>query len=218
MNLDNQTRNIALFLLLVCLVQFGYPITVLEGRGWLLAYQAAYMLLFVSGTFIAKERPWQLWLNGASGAVFFGFNLWYAVRPETDIANIAAYFALIPFHSLIIYTLVRFTAIQQRVNAATFMAAVAIYLLLGAVFVPIYGALETFYPGSLVDTGPGEVELVWQQFVYYSYITLNTVGYGDILPVSLVAKSLSTFESMVGVLFLALAVARLVNLYDKNDG
>ena len=68
------------------------------------------------------------------------------------------------------------------------MAAISIYLLLGAMFVPFYGALELFSPGSFIDTSPQAVELGWQQFVYYSYVTLNTIGYGDILPVTLTAK------------------------------
>ena len=212
-----QTRNIGLFLALVVLVQFGYPITV-HGRGWLLLYQSFYALMFVSGGFIARERPWQLWLNAASAATFFVFNLWYVAAPENDAANIAAYFALIPFHLLIIYSLFRFTEIQTRVNAATFMAAVAIYLLLGALFVPLYGALEIFFPGSFIDTSPESAELVWQQLIYYSYVTLNTIGYGDILPVTLVAKSLSTLEGTLGVLYIAFVIARLVNLYDRDDG
>jgi hypothetical protein len=54
----------------------------------------------------------------------------------------------------------------------------------------------------------------WQQFVYFSLITLSTAGYGDILPASMWARMLSGIEVTVGVLYVAIMMARLVSLYE----
>jgi voltage-gated potassium channel Kch len=50
-------------------------------------------------------------------------------------------------------------------------------------------------------------------FTYYSYVTLTTLGYGDIIPISTSARSLALLEAMMGQLYLAVLVARLVGLH-----
>ena len=57
----------------------------------------------------------------------------------------------------------------------------------------------------------------WQVIVYYSYATLSTLGYGDVLPVTAWARSAATFEAVVGVLYTAVIVARLVGLYAAGE-
>ena len=63
--------------------------------------------------------------------------------------------------------------------------------------------------GAEPVNGPATV----MQFMYFSFVTLTTLGYGDILPLSGVAQSLVTIEAVIGVLFPALVIARLVALY-----
>jgi hypothetical protein len=53
--------------------------------------------------------------------------------------------------------------------------------------------------------------------IYYSLTTLTTTGYGDILPVSPWARSLANAEMVIGVLYLAILMARLVSLYSQAD-
>ncbi|MCK9869665.1 potassium channel family protein [Nocardiopsis dassonvillei] len=60
---------------------------------------------------------------------------------------------------------------------------------------------------------PGGGRVTWQQFVYFSYATLATTGYGDVVPVSAWARSLSAAEGVVGTLFLTTVVARLVGAF-----
>lgn len=60
----------------------------------------------------------------------------------------------------------------------------------------------------------------WQDMIYYSYVTLTTLGYGDILPQTMLAKVAVSAESIIGVLYLTIIMARLVSLYsaDVNAG
>jgi MFS-type transporter involved in bile tolerance (Atg22 family) len=73
--------------------------------------------------------------------------------------------------------------------------------------------LEAAIPGSFVDNTL-ETPVRWQQFVYYSLVTLSTAGYGDILPSNMWARMLAGLEATIGVLYVAILVARLVSLYE----
>jgi hypothetical protein len=69
---------------------------------------------------------------------------------------------------------------------------------------------------TFVD-GLGSAEIFpWQNFVCYSYLTLTTLGYGDVLPVSLWARSMTSLEAIIGVLYLTIIMARLVGLYAQK--
>ncbi|MCA9889861.1 MAG: two pore domain potassium channel family protein, partial [Anaerolineae bacterium] len=67
---------------------------------------------------------------------------------------------------------------------------------------------------AFVDTTvePGQV-FPWQNFAYFSYVTLTTLGFGDIQPVTLVARAAVTIESVIGVFYTTVIMARLVSLY-----
>ncbi|MBE7529378.1 MAG: two pore domain potassium channel family protein [Chloroflexi bacterium] len=97
-------------------------------------------------------------------------------------------------------------------------AAVALYLLLGALFVPLYGLLNMLQPGSFRDGTLPDAPLQWQQLVYFSYTTLTSSVYGDILPVSWWARSLANLEIIAGMLFIAVVMSRLVALYSESKG
>ena len=56
----------------------------------------------------------------------------------------------------------------------------------------------------------------WQQLIYYSMITLTTVGYGDIIPVNAWARTLAALEGMTGVLYIAVLMGRLVGIYRQE--
>ena len=95
------------------------------------------------------------------------------------------------------------------------MLSKAVYFLLSLFFVPLYGMLEIASPGAFVDNVTG-TPVQWQQLVYYSLITLSTAGYGDISPVSPWARMLAGLEVTVGVMYVAILMARLVSLYDAQ--
>ena len=60
------------------------------------------------------------------------------------------------------------------------------------------------------DAGHGTI---WDQLLYFSFTTLTTLGYGDIAPLSPIARIWTVFEAIFGTLFLAILIARLVGLY-----
>lgn len=103
----------------------------------------------------------------------------------------------------------RFTVTARTVNSETLYAALSTYLLAGTFFGQIYWSIEMFHPGSLVGPDP----LSELSAVYYSFVTLATLGYGDFLPRTDIARGVATFEVIGGQLFLAVMVARLIGAF-----
>ena len=113
---------------------------------------------------------------------------------------------------------------QRRVTVETISGGICVYLLIGFTGAFLYSLVELFHPGSLrilaveqfppseshryVYPHPG-----FDLLLYYSFITLATVGYGDIIPLTTAARSLSALEAILGQLFLAVFIARLVGMH-----
>ena len=100
---------------------------------------------------------------------------------------------------------------EKRITADIIMGAICVYFLMGLMWAMGYSLLEMFEPGSF-QIPPG-MDIAGPDFGYYSYVTLTTLGYGDITPISGPAQSLSTLEAAMGQLYLAVLVARLVGVH-----
>jgi hypothetical protein len=109
---------------------------------------------------------------------------------------------------LILAAVLRATEVSWEVIAA----AVVVYMFLGMIWAGLYSTLELLNPGSFsmanVSTGPTS-----QQFGYFSFTTLTTLGYGDIAPLSGAARAFATLEAMVGQIYLTVLIARLVGAH-----
>lgn len=106
----------------------------------------------------------------------------------------------------ILFYLVR----QEEVTADMMMAGASEYILIGILWACFYVLIETVYPGSF---NFGGTKMDRSGFLYFSFVTLTITGYGDVLPVSVQARSLAMLEMLTGQLYIAMTVARLVSLY-----
>src|SRR5262249_53108679 len=101
-------------------------------------------------------------------------------------------------------------------------AGLSAYLLAGLFFGVLYWVLEGTWPGSLAVLAEGtQSNFSLTVAIYYSFVTLATLGYGDIVPRSEVARGLAIMEAVAGQLYLAVLIARLVSLYvqrEEQDG
>ena len=83
------------------------------------------------------------------------------------------------------------------------------YILVGAAWAEIFGFLDILYPGALQLPGGA---LSFSEFIYFSFSTLTSLGYGDIVPVHPMARSLAVLEALTGQIFLVAIVSRFVRL------
>lgn len=123
------------------------------------------------------------------------------------------------FCLFVVLNLLRFILRAPRVNSEVLCASVAGYLMLGLVWAAAYILTALLVPGSFVfSAGPAPSgSMLGFTALYYSVITLTTVGYGDIVPVSGAARMLAMMEAMTGTLYMAVLVARLVSLYSSSN-
>jgi hypothetical protein len=106
----------------------------------------------------------------------------------------------------------RFAISATQVDAEHLYAALSAYMLAGIFFGLFYWVLEQIGPGTFAATG----SFTRMSALYFSFVTLATLGYGDIVPRTDVARGLAIVEGVGGQLFLAVMVARLVSLYSRG--
>jgi hypothetical protein len=123
------------------------------------------------------------------------------------IVNILA----IIFFTFLIVVILNHINREKEISFDIIMGVICVYLVIGIIWADIYSLLETFQPGSF--NLPEGIEVKAAHFVYFSYVTLTTLGYGDITPISNPARNLAVLEAMMGQLYLAVLIAGLVGKY-----
>ncbi len=112
---------------------------------------------------------------------------------------------------------------RDEITADTVYGASAVYMLLGLAFARLYLALLKLDPDAFAASELllSQVDqLGWKAsglIHYYSLVTLTTIGYGDVTPVAPLARNLAAIEGIMGQLFIAAVVARLVSLYSHES-
>jgi hypothetical protein len=106
----------------------------------------------------------------------------------------------------------RFAMGTARVDAEHIYAALSVYLLAGLLFGVVHWTTEQTWPGSLTDAASqaGGAPFSLSAAIYYSFVTLATLGYGDIVPRSEMARGVAVLEAIGGQLYVAVLVANLV--------
>ena len=109
------------------------------------------------------------------------------------------------FFAFMVVVILAYIFKAKQITFDTIAAAICAYFLIGLMWSSIYAILPpgSFHPPQNIDAGSFS-------FRYYSYVTLTTLGYGDITPISNQARSLSLLEAITGQIYLATLVARLV--------
>ena len=116
------------------------------------------------------------------------------------------------FMAFIVIVILSFIFREQEVTSNTIYAAIVVYLLIAIMWAFIYTVLESIHPGSFAIS-EGHIEAGRPLFIYYSFITITTLGYGDITPVTAPANSFALIEAVTGQIYLVVLVARLVGMH-----
>lgn len=145
------------------------------------------------------------------------WNAW----PESRIAWAAASQVFtIAFLGLTCSIVLRHVLAQPHVTQDSLSGALSVYLLFGAVWASVYFLVYLLDPTSFASTidslaaprQPADLSNSEATFIYYSFVTLSTLGFGDIYPTSQLTRTLSWMEAVLGQMYLAVLVARLVAL------
>jgi voltage-gated potassium channel len=169
---------------------------------------------FLSGVYAVSSKRAQ-WITALILAVSVGtLHTMFAFRPDPKLV-VPMLICTIAFLAFTLVSLLRAVILADGVTRDTIYGALSVYLLMATTWGAAYLLLETLQPGALA------IDLVrhpnhrmdWFDCIFYSYATLTTLGYGDIVPVTAQARSLSILEAVSGVLYVAVLIARLVGVY-----
>jgi hypothetical protein len=199
-----------LFLLLSLLLAILLT-PVLDRDGWrrLVLAGVTFIPVIISTVRLSqiKSRVWPLVSLMLVNMAFVVAGNTFRSRALTGIrwALLAAFFALT---AVGLFSYLRSSRIVTQAHLYT---AVNIYLLLGLLWATLYLAIDAFDPGSIqVGSHPAERET---NLLYFSLVTLSTIGYGDIVPLSGESRILAALEGVTGVLYIAITVALLISRF-----
>jgi hypothetical protein len=131
------------------------------------------------------------------------------------LAEVAAYVGTVLFMGFTAVTILWHTLAEGEVTTDTLYGVACVYLLSGLTWTSLYLLVETAQPGSFYVSSAQNLDhmINWSDLMFFSFVTLTTLGYGDITPVTSAARSLAVIEAVFGVLYNAILIARLVGLY-----
>jgi hypothetical protein len=200
-------KGLSAFSLLLFVVIFVIPPMLEPGSGRRRAADVAYALLLVSGVLALGQRAAvrRSLMSVAIVTLAVDLGSWFVAVPQTWVEG-TSLLSLVVFLVVVLAQTLR----AGPVTLHRIQGAIAAYLLLGVIWAYAYSLLSLLRPGAFsgaVNTLDGA-----RGWLYYSFVTLTTVGYGDVLAVHPAARSLAMLEAVTGTLYLAILIGRLVGL------
>jgi Ion channel len=206
-------RDPLLTALTVLLVLLMFVVAPLHAAGVIhaQAYGIGMGLVLVAGVFVMSASPF------AVAAMLLAIGLLIAARllPSAEQARLNVRFeaaAWVTIGFALIWVVARAVFAPGQVTYHRIIGAVLLYLTIGLVFVGLFTLVGVVSPGSFsglrIDNAPG----LASELIYFSFVTLTSIGYGDIVPVHPVARSLCNMEGIIGQLYPATLLARLMTL------
>jgi len=139
------------------------------------------------------------------------------LHPHLVTPSVRHAFGLL-FTAFVVMNLLRFIMRAPRVEAEVLCAAISAYLMLGLLWSLAYLMVGELSPAAFSFSSGPEAGRTMDTFnaFYFSFVTLSTVGFGDVTPVSKVARTLSVLEAITGMFYVTMLIARLVTLYSPG--
>ena len=200
-------KGLSIFSAWLLILVFVLPPFLPPGTGRSFAADAVFALVLLTGVLALSEHglAWRLLMAAALVAIGVLLANWM-IPVAQPVIRLAELVSLL----LLLVVVLGQTFRAGPVTRHRIQGGIAAYLLLGLVWADAYALVETLHPGSF--SGPIGVAGGRRGWLYFSFVTLTTVGYGDILPVHPAARSLAMLEAVTGPLYIAILLARLVSL------
>ena len=203
-------KNRFIYLLVFLLIMIAVaPLDEVLGRFGILTDLATSVVLILAIYSVSQKRLHTV--IGVLLAVPMIVALWSDLVGEYSWLQITGRLCGIAFFAFLIVIILKFVLSQDEITRDLIAAAAIVYLSLAAMWAFAYTVIEMMHPGSFAIPGQSAGSTV--NSLYYSLVTITTLGYGDITPVTSVAKVCTTLEAVVGQLYLVITVAWLVGMH-----
>ena len=167
--------------------------------------------IFIFSIYAIAEKIHQLIITICLAVPMF-MSLWTRYFTDVQSLSITGEICGIFFFGYSIYCIVNYLLKQREVDRETIFAALVIYMLMAFMWARAYALLEVLYPGSF-KVPEGHMFANRFVYLYYSLVTISTLGYGDITPLSDKASGLAVVEAISGQIYLVVLVAWLVGMH-----
>jgi hypothetical protein len=212
--LDKARSRPDLFLLLsLLLVILMYPLFDHGEVRKLVAGVLMFVPIVLATVRLAERKAW-VRQTVVLMAIAFIFGVASTVFPIPILVG-TKWVLLVVFFGLTVCGLFPYLKNARSVTDEHLYTAVSIYLLLGMLWFALYSAIDVFFPGAILQNH-GTLTDRSSELLYFSLVTLSTIGYGDIVPVYGEVRMLAALEGVTGVLYIAITVAFLVSAYKQQ--
>ena len=195
---------------LVALLSFLILSPLLKGFIGLSSFLDIFLsVVFISSLYAVSQKKKHL-IIGSLLVFPLLLSTWIRYFIESPTLSIVGTFSGILFFGFMVVTILSFVLKQTKVTLNVIYAAVVVYLSLAMMWGMIFILMEILEPGSITVGQTGEDTF---HFFYFSFVTITTLGYGDITPASEIARSLALLEAVIGQIYLVVLVARLVGIH-----
>lgn len=206
------------FLAMQVLLLVVFPFIELMPHGILILSVLLTLVLLSALLAMGSRRSTLIWGLSLAAPALVGkwLNYWRPdlMPPEIFLAAAALFCGFVGLN------LLSFILRASKVSFDILCAAIADYLMLGLLWSFLYQLVARIFPDSFffaLGSAPRHVPTGFEAF-YFSFATLMTVGYGDIIPATNVSRMLAVTESVAGVFYVTILVARLVSIYSTEGG
>lgn len=198
------------------LMLFFYPYFEVDAQSqypWILACVNSAVVIAI---IYAVSTNFHQLIAGCSLGLPALLSYWLPANPGVEMMSVFSTILLYGYATLI---LISHLLKAKKVTSEDVFGAASLYLLLGIGWAFCYQLVELISPGAFYINQVNNVDgiLNWSDFLYYSFVTITTLGYGEMTPITSPARSLAMMEAVTGVMFVAVMIARIVSLSLTNN-
>ncbi|CAB1068449.1 Potassium channel protein [Olavius algarvensis Delta 1 endosymbiont] len=167
-------------------------------------------IIFTLGIYAISNKKQYIYIALAFALPMYS-GVWFShLFKMPGLLVLGQFFAAV-FTGFVICLLINFIFNEKEITKEVIFAAVVVYLLMAMMWSFAYLILDYFNPGSF--SGPEGSARDHFHYLYFSFVTITTLGYGDVAPLTPKASSLVILEAIIGQIFLVVLVAWLVGMY-----
>jgi hypothetical protein len=203
-----------LLLLSLLLAILLYPVLEHEDLGHFLLSALLFLPVVMATIRLTQLKRW-IWRSLILLVLILIFAVAGEIYPK-PVLIIVKWSLMTFFLGLTVVGLFSYIRNARTIQDSHLYAAVSIYLLLAMIWFNLYNAVDILYPGSIQHNQTGAAHHS-SELLYFSLVTLATIGYGDVVPINSEVRILAALEGVVGVLYVAITVALLVSGYQRKD-
>ncbi len=202
-------HRVRLLLPALLVVTLAYPVSLLHPVA-AIGYAVCYVGVFALGARVASVTRRRTLAATVVAATISLLVVPWTLWPHVLWLSLITYILFIAFHVLVMVAIGEYLLEAPEVDRDVIFAGTSLYVLVGNLFIPAGMLVDRL---SLELTGASAYAggpVAWQDMAYFSFVTLTTLGYGDIAPVNPVSQAMAIAEAILGVLTVALIIGRLV--------